>query len=86
MVKLLQGTYAYCDTLILVYNLFVVIKELMTRNWEVKLEYIYREQNKVVDCLASMSMMHDHGVQILSSKEVGFFSSMVYSSLSLKVI
>ena len=66
MVKLLQGTYAYCDTLILVYNLFVVIKELMTRNWEVKLEYIYREQNKVVDCLASMSMMHDHGVQILS--------------------
>ena len=41
-----------------VHILFVVIKELMIRNWKVKLEHIYTDD----DCLTSMSIMHDRGV------------------------
>ena len=29
-----------------------------------KLEHVYRELNRIVDCLALMSMMHDRGVQL----------------------
>ena len=29
-----------------------------------KLEHVYREQNRATDCLTSMLMMHDRNVQL----------------------
>ena len=52
VVKWLQGAYESC---IRVHNLFVAIKELLAREWEVKLEHVYREQNRAIDYLTSIS-------------------------------
>ena len=58
IVNWLQGAYESC---MLVHNMFVAIKESLARDKEVKIEHVHREWNRATNCLASMSMMHDHG-------------------------
>lgn len=42
-------------------------KELMLRDWDVKLTHVYREQNRVSDYLAGHAFVKENGLQVFGS-------------------
>ncbi|KAL9426013.1 hypothetical protein AB3S75_032894 [Citrus x aurantiifolia] len=48
------------------HSLILAIRELLSRDWVVKVNHIYREANIAVDFLASFSLSFPLGVQLLT--------------------
>ena len=56
------------------YAIVVIVRELLSRNWQISITHIFREANLVADFMANMTHSVSHGLHLFTSPTVGIYS------------